>query len=40
MTTPSNHVAVSGRVSNLAEVRTLPSGDTLASFRIIVYLIF
>lgn len=36
MTTPSNHVAVSGRVSNLAEVRTLPSGDTLASFRLIV----
>lgn len=32
----SNHVAVAGRVSNQAEIRTLPSGDTLASFRLIV----
>ena len=32
----TNHVAVSGRVSNEAEIRTLPSGDTLASFRLIV----
>lgn len=36
MSTSSNHVAVTGRVSNTAEVRTLPSGDTLASFRLIV----
>ena len=32
----TNHVAVAGRVSNHAEIRTLPSGDSLASFRLIV----
>lgn len=32
----TNHVAVAGRVSNQAEIRTLPSGDRLASFRLIV----
>ncbi|MDQ3155805.1 MAG: single-stranded DNA-binding protein [Actinomycetota bacterium] len=36
MTPTTNHVAVAGRVSNQAEIRTLPSGDTLASFRLIV----
>lgn len=36
MTNSTNHVAVSGRVSNAAEIRTLPSGDILASFRLIV----
>lgn len=36
MTLTTNHVTVSGRVSNQAEIRTLPSGDTLASFRLIV----
>lgn len=36
MTSTTNHVAVAGRVSNQAEIRILPSGDTLASFRLIV----
>lgn len=36
MTSMTNHVALFGRVSNEAETRTLPSGDTLASFRLIV----
>lgn len=36
MTSMTNHVTVAGRVSNRAESRTLPSGDTLASFRLIV----
>ena len=36
MTPTTNHVALFGRVSNEAETRTLPSGDMLASFRLIV----
>ena len=36
MTNTTNHVMVAGRVSQAAEVRTLPSGDELATFRIIV----
>lgn len=36
MTSMTNHVALFGRVSNEAETRTLPSGDMLASFRLIV----
>lgn len=36
MTNPTNLVAVVGRISQAAEVRTLPSGDSLATFRIIV----
>lgn len=36
MTPRTNHVAVAGRVSNQAEIRKLPSGDTIASFRLIV----
>lgn len=36
MTTTTNHVAVVGRVSQLAEIKALPSGDELATFRIIV----
>ncbi len=36
MTNSTNHVAVSGRVSQAAEVRILPSGDELVTFRVIV----
>ena len=36
MTPTTNHVTVAGRVSNHPETRTLPSGDKLASFRVIV----
>lgn len=36
MTDPSNDVTVAGRVSQSAEVKILPSGDQLATFRIIV----
>lgn len=36
MTPTTNHVSLSGRVSNAAETRTLPSGDSLATFRVIV----
>ncbi|MEO6470850.1 MAG: single-stranded DNA-binding protein [Aeromicrobium sp.] len=36
MTNETNHVAVVGRISQPIEVRTLPSGDELATFRIIV----
>lgn len=36
MTDLSNHVSVAGRVSQSAKIKTLPSGDQLATFRIIV----
>ncbi len=36
MTNTTNHVAVVGRISQPAELRVLPSGDELATFRIIV----
>lgn len=36
MTNSTNHVAVIGRISQPAEVRTLPSGDSLSTFRVIV----
>lgn len=36
MTNTTNQVAVVGRVSRPAEIRTLPSGDSLATFRVIV----
>lgn len=36
MTNTTDHVAVVGRISQPAETRTLPSGDSLSTFRIIV----
>lgn len=31
-----NHVALTGRVSGTPEVRTLPSGDEIVTFRLVV----
>ncbi len=31
-----NHVVLRGRVADIAELRTLPSGDEIVSFRLIV----
>lgn len=36
METSINHVSLSGRVSGSPESRTLPSGDVVASFRLVV----
>lgn len=36
MPDPENHVVLRGRVADLAESRILPSGDEIASFRLIV----
>lgn len=36
MTNTKNQVSVTGRVSRPVEFRTLPSGDVLATFRLIV----
>ena len=36
MTNPDNQVHLTGRVSSAVEERELPSGDRIASFRIVV----
>ncbi|UUI67542.1 single-stranded DNA-binding protein [Aeromicrobium duanguangcaii] len=36
MTDVDNHVLLRGRVADVAEARTLPSGDEIVSFRLIV----
>lgn len=36
MTDADNHVVLRGRVADTAEPRTLPSGDEIVSFRLIV----
>lgn len=36
MTDADNHVLLRGRVADSAETRTLPSGDEIVSFRLIV----